>query len=109
MSHRYLVLGKYTAQGLAGVVKDGFQSRFETINNAVTSLGGKLIEYSFCTGEYDFVIMVEWEDESKALTLQMVAGAAGTVTSQTIRLLSPSEMDKSRSHISAVQWTAPGT
>ena len=50
MSRRYLVLGKFTAAGFIGVVKDGFQSRVDNLQSAVDSLGGKLIEYSFCSG-----------------------------------------------------------
>ena len=67
MAHRYLVLGKYTAQGLAGALQEGFQSRHDNIANAVKSLGGKLIDYSFCAGEYDFTILTEWDDETKRL------------------------------------------
>ncbi len=74
----------------------------------MSSLGGKLIEYSFCTGEYNFIILTEWEDESKALTLHLVAGSAGSLSSQTIRLLSPAEMDESCAHMSSVKWSAPG-
>ena len=108
MAHRYLVLGKYTAQGLAGALQEGFQSRHDNIANAVKSLGGKLIDYSFCAGEYDFTILTEWDDEAKALVLQMVAGSHGSVSSQTIRLLTATEMDQSRAHIPNVKWSAPG-
>ena len=53
MSRKYLVLGNYTADGLAGAMKVGFESRFDAIVKAVTDLGGTLIEYSFCQGTYD--------------------------------------------------------
>ncbi|MSQ98782.1 MAG: GYD domain-containing protein [Xanthomonadales bacterium] len=109
MSRRYLVVGKYTAAGFTGVVKDGFQSRVDNLQAAVESLGGKLIEYSFCSGtEYDFIALYEIADENKALTIQLVAGASGTISTSTIRLLTASEMDANRSNIAGVKWTPAG-
>ena len=108
MSRKYLVLGNYTADGLAGVMKVGFESRFDEISRAVTGLGGTLIEYSFCQGTYDFIILTEWEDESKAMLLPMVAAASGAVQSHSIRLIPAQEMDQTRSHLQEVHWSAPG-
>ena len=108
MSRKYLVLGNYTADGLAGVMKVGFESRFDEISRAVTDLGGTLIEYSFCEGTYDFIILTEWEDESKAMLLPMVAAASGAVQSHSIRLIPAQEMDQTRSHLQEVHWSAPG-
>ena len=107
MSRKYLVLGNYTADGLAGAMKVGFESRFDAIVKAVTDLGGTLIEYSFCQGTYDFVILTEWEDESKAMLMPMVAMASGTVQSHSIRLMSAQEMDQTRSHLPELHWSAP--
>jgi len=108
MSRKYLVLGNYSAEGLAGAMKVGFESRFDEISKAVTGLGGKLLEYSFCEGTYDFIILTEWEDESKAMLLPMVAVASGTVQSHSIRLITAQEMDQTRSHLPELHWTAPG-
>ena len=108
MSRKYLVLGNYTADGLAGVMKVGSESRFDEISRAVTGLGVTLIENSFCEGSYDFIILTEWEDESKAMLLPMVAAASGAVQSHSIRLIPAQEMDQTRSHLQEVHWSAPG-
>ena len=66
MARRFLILGKYTQSGMAGALADGFESRREVMTDAITSMGGRLIDYSFCMGEYDFTVLAEYEDESKA-------------------------------------------
>ena len=108
MARKCLTLGKYTREGLAGAVKDGLQSRYEAIDTAIRSLGGRSIEYSWVQGEYDFIILAELDEESTTQTLQMAAGVSGTVTSHTIRLLSAQEMDASRAHIASLKFKPAG-
>ena len=78
MARRFLILGKYTQSGMAGALADGFESRREVMTDAITSMGGRLIDYSFCMGEYDFTVLAEYEDESKASIA--VTNPSGLVT-----------------------------
>jgi uncharacterized protein with GYD domain len=59
-------------------------------------------------GEYDFTVLAEYEDESKALALTLIPVAAGTVIANVIRLLTIEEMDQAREHFELVHWTPPG-
>ena len=108
MARKFLILGKYTQSGMAGALADGFESRREVMTDAITSMGGRLIDYSFCMGEYDSTVLAEYEDESKALALTLIPVAAGTVIANVIRLLTIEEMDQAREHFDLVHWTPPG-
>lgn len=78
------------------------------MTDAITSMGGRPIDYSLCMGEYDFTVVAEYEDESKALALSLIPVAAGTVVAHIIRLLTSEEMDQAREHLDLVHWTPPG-
>jgi uncharacterized protein with GYD domain len=78
------------------------------MTDAITSMGGRLIDYSFCMGEHDFTVLAECADESKALALSLIPVAAGTVIAHVIRLLTSEEMDQAREHLDLVRWTPPG-
>jgi len=108
MARKFLILGKYTQAGMAGALADGFESRREVMTDAITSMGGRLIDYSFCMGEYDFTVVAEYEDESKALASSLIPVAAGTVIAHVIRLLTIEEMDQARERLDLVHWTPPG-
>jgi len=78
------------------------------MTDAITSMGGRLIDYSLCMGEYDFTVVAEYEDESKALASSLIPVAAGTVIAHVIRLLTSEEMDQVREHLGLVHWAPPG-
>ena len=78
------------------------------MTDAITSMGGRLTDYSFCMGERDFTVLAEYADESKALALSLIPVAAGTVIAHVIRLLTSEEMDQAREHLDLVHWTPPG-
>lgn len=90
----FVYLGKYTARGIQGAMKDSFVAREDEMRKVFASLGGKLLTYGFCMGEYDFIIVAEVPNRKAALAPPMIAGAAATVTVVSIELMSPREMDE---------------
>ena len=109
MARQYLYLGKYTAQGWAGAVKDGFVAREQAHKAFAESLGGKVISYGFCTGENDFISVVEFADEAHAFATTLKVGPSGAVSGVSIPIISAADMDKSRAIAAGAVWSAPGT
>lgn len=105
---RYLYLGKYTADGLRGLSTEGGTKRREATEKLISSIGGRIIEYSFAVGEYDFVLIVEMPDDAAALVAPIVTGASGTVRVLTIPLISPENLDEITSRIARTTFRPAG-
>jgi uncharacterized protein with GYD domain len=62
----YLVFGRYTAQGAAGVLKDGLTSRKDVLRDFAEATGGRLVGmWGVESADLDFVILTEG-DQSPA-------------------------------------------
>lgn len=105
---RYLYLGKYTSDGLKGLAAEGGTKRRDATEKLISSIGGKIVEYSFAVGEFDFVLLVEVPDHAAALVAPIMTGASGTVRVLTVPLVSPSEMDDVSVRISAATFRPAG-
>ena len=56
----YLALGKYNAQGAAGVLKDGLTSRKEIVKGLAEATGSRLVGmWGVDSGDIHFVILTE--------------------------------------------------
>ena len=91
---KYLSLGSYTAEGVAGVLKDGGTGRRKAVQAAVEALGGKLEAYYFAFGEHDVVAISEVPDNVTAAALAIGIGSTGTVSLKTTVLITPEELDE---------------
>jgi uncharacterized protein with GYD domain len=83
----YIVLGKFTQQGIK-TVKDS-PSRYEAFKSAAKDVTFKSIHYT--VGRYDIVAVVEGSDQAVTTAL-LKLGAAGNVTTETMRAWSVEEM-----------------
>lgn len=91
---KFMYLGKYTAEGLKGLAAEGGTKRLAAIEALTSSIGGKVLEYSFAVGEYDFVVIVDLPDNAAGLIAPVLTGASGTVRVTTVPLVSPKDMDE---------------
>lgn len=57
--HTYLYTGRYTADGVRGVIGEGGAAREAATRALFESLGGRIVTYGFVMGEWDFVILAE--------------------------------------------------
>lgn len=103
---KYLYHGSYTDNGLKGLMKDGGSKRVEVTRKAIESIGGKLEAYYFALGNNDFFIILEAEDNVKAIAGSLVANASGTVKLNITPLISPEEIDQAVKQ--TVDWKPPG-
>jgi uncharacterized protein with GYD domain len=104
---RYLVQGKYTQEGLKGLMQDGGSGRKAAVQKAVKSLGGKLEGFYFALGDADVYVIAELPDAVAAATISMAAAASGAVTLSTRELLTPADMDAAIEK--SVSYRSPGS
>ena len=72
----YMVQGAYTAEALATMAKNP-QDRSVPVRELVQNLGGRLVGFYFCFGEYDVVALAELPDDSAATALALAAVSPG--------------------------------
>ena len=102
----YLVQGKYTSEGLAGLMKDKASGRKAAVSKALASLGGTIESVYYCFGEYDVILIVEVPHNVAAAALSVAVGATGLVRINSTPLLSVGEMDQALAK--AVDYRGPG-
>ncbi len=72
----YMVQGAYTAEALATMAKNP-QDRSAPVRELLQKLGGRLVGFYFCFGEYDVVALGELPDDSAATALALAAVSPG--------------------------------
>jgi uncharacterized protein with GYD domain len=103
----YLVKGRYTHEGLQGVLREGGTSRRDTIHKLAEELGGRLESLYFAFGDVDVYCVVEMPDNVTAAAVSMTVSSSGAVSCELVTLLTPEEVDQSREV--TVSYRAPGS
>lgn len=87
----YLYQFAYTADALATMAKTP-QDRSVPVREAVQKLGGQLLGFYYCFGEYDGVGLVELPDDTAASALALTAVSPGHLKAiKTIKLFTVEE------------------
>jgi len=76
---KFVVLGKYTEQGLGGFVKNPSDDRQEAAKKITGAAGAKLIEMMTLRGAYDFIAIIEGPNFETAAGMKMLMEATGTI------------------------------
>ncbi len=88
----YLYQCAYTADALATMAKNP-QDRSAPVRAAVEKLGGQMLGFYFCFGEYDGVGLVEFPDDTTASALALTAMSPGHIKAiKTTKLFTVEEM-----------------
>ncbi len=103
---KYLIQGRYTTQGIQGLVSDSASGRRADVQAAVTALGGKLEAFYYAFGEDDAVIIVDLPNNIKAAALALTTSRSGAVRVRTTTLLTVEDVDKALEI--ETQYRAPG-
>jgi uncharacterized protein with GYD domain len=85
---RYMLQASYTQQGLAGLVSSP-EDRSGVIKELVESVGGNVITFDYCFGEFDVVVVSELPDDTTMASVVMAVGASGAVTNLRTTVLIP--------------------
>ena len=106
---RYLYLGRYTGDGVSGVMAEGGTGREAETRAAFERVGGRVETYLFAVGpDLDFVIIAEMPDTVAAIVPPMLASAGGRVVVRTTPLLSPADLDAAAAVARGVTFRAAG-
>ena len=104
---KYLVIASYTADGMKGVVEKGGTARREAVEKLVADLGGTVESFYFGFGDGDAYVTVDLPDNVGAAAVSMTVGASGKVTTRTVVLLTPEEIDRAAQ--TKVAYRPPGS
>jgi uncharacterized protein with GYD domain len=104
---KYLFRGRYSAQGAAGLMKEGGTSRQKQIAEMISMMGGELESLYFAFGEYDVVGIVDLPDTVTTAGVSLAVNAGGAVSLTITQLITPEEMDAAGQKV--VNYRPPGT
>ena len=90
---KYLVIGSYTAQGAAGVLKEGGTGRTAAAKQAVESVGGTLETLYWGFGADDFYATVDLPNHAAATAASLKISSSGSVRVRTVPLMTAEEID----------------
>ena len=65
------------------------EDRSGVIKDLVESVGGQIITFGYCFGDYDFVAVFEFPDNTTAASLVMTVANTGSITNAEITVLIP--------------------
>lgn len=85
----YIILGKYTAQGIAQIKES--PARVEAARKAIAAAGGKMIAWYLTMGRYDFMVITEAPNAKAAAGVLLAIGAQGKVSTETLHALTEAE------------------
>jgi uncharacterized protein with GYD domain len=90
---KFLFEGKYSVDGVKGLLKEGGSARRAAAEKAAQSVGGKLDGAYFDFGESDFFAIFDMPDNATMTALALTIGASGAGTTKTTVLMTPEEVD----------------
>ena len=105
---KYLVEGRYTSDGLKGLVRQATSRRRVDIAKTIESAGGKLEAFYFAFGDAEFYIIFDVPDNVSAAALSVVANQSRFVTSKITVLMTADEMDQAIKKTTAIEFLPPG-
>ena len=91
MGH-YVTLIRYTQQG-ATKIKES-PKRLDAAKKAAEAAGGKIHAWYLTMGKYDAVIISEFPNDEASAKFMLSTGAAGNVTTQTLKAFTEAEYRK---------------
>ena len=103
---KYMVTASYNADGARGLMKEGGSGRVAAVTKATKALGGKVESFYFAFGGDDAFVIVDLPDQASALALSLAVNASGVVSSHTVPLITPKQMDEAAKK--TVKYRAPG-
>jgi uncharacterized protein with GYD domain len=91
MGH-FVTLIRYTQQG-ASRIKES-PARLDAARKAAEKAGGKVHSWFLTMGKYDAIIVSEFPTDDAAARFMLATGAAGNVTTQTMKAFTEDEYRK---------------
>ena len=103
----YLHQVAFTPEAWGKMVKQP-QDREAAMRPVIEKLGGKLISYWFCFGDYDSLLITEFPDHASAAAAPMAASASGMLKAvKTTPLMSMKEAMEAMRKAGSAGYRAP--
>ncbi len=103
----YMVQFAYTAEALATMAKNP-QDRSVSSRELIEQLGGRMIGFYFCFGEYDGVALYEAPDDMTATAISMAAVSPGHLkASHTTKLFTVEETMEAMRKAGSISFQGP--
>jgi uncharacterized protein with GYD domain len=90
---KYLFRASYSAEGAAGVLKEGGTARIKAITKLVDSAGGKVEAAYWAMGADDFLLIADLPNTAAAAAASLNVGATGAASVTTSELLTAADVD----------------
>jgi len=105
---RYMIQASYTKEAVAALVQQP-EDRALVVWPLIEQLGGRMLEFYFCLGEYDVVCIAELPNDTAALALDMAIVVPGHISKiKTTALLTSDESVMAMKEAAVVSLRAPG-
>ena len=91
---KYLLEVKYTLEGVKGLLAQGGTAREAAAQAAAETLGGNVDSFFYAFGEQDLFGIIDMPDNASMAAYALTVTAGGGVTTRTVPLLSPAELDE---------------
>lgn len=76
---RYLLSGRFSAQGAEGITREGGSSRRDTIEELAAAHGGTLEGFYFAFGATDMLVILDLPNNETAAAIALAIGSSGAV------------------------------
>jgi uncharacterized protein with GYD domain len=103
----YMFKVDYSIEGLKGIMSEGAEHRVAFIGKLLEDNGGSLGSFHFAFGETDVYAIGDLPDDESAAAIAMAVGASGTGSTETVKLLTPAQVDAARAI--STGYRAPGS
>lgn len=90
---KYLVIGSYTAEGAAGVLREGGTGRRAAAEQAVGSVGGTVESLYWGFGSDDFYAIVDLPNHAAATAASLKISSSGGSRVRTVPLMTAEDID----------------
>jgi len=105
---RYMIQASYTKEAAAALVQNP-EDRSLVIRPLIEQLGGRLLDFYFCLGDYDVVCIAELPNNTAALALDMAVVVPGHISKlKTTALVTGEETVMAMKEAAVVSLRAPG-
>jgi uncharacterized protein with GYD domain len=91
---KYMWRMDLTSQGAQGLLEVGGSARREAAKKMIRGLGGTIEAFYYALGETDLIAIAELPDTLSAAGVGLHVAAGGAARIETIRLLTPEEIDR---------------
>ncbi len=91
---KYMFHTKYTATGLAGLLKEGGSRRQEALTQTIEAMGGTVEGFYYAFGDTDLYLIADLPDDATATAVSLNIANAGALDIRATVLITPETVDE---------------